>query len=360
MLPTPAVIQYGTSSIANPLGELQAMKITSCYSHTPYGVPPPERLPSEATCPRTNTHRPQHSLPTRFRPTLGLFSFILCTQLASAQTVFLDFNTANPHGDGSEAFPFKTLEDALEDVEQDIAEPNVIKILPGATNETIRIDPLQDVHLERHGAYGGVLVGAVGHLLTVLINGGGSVTPDSGAYDPGSLVLEAFPETDWSFLRWDGDLAGTTNPYTIAFSADTLAFARFSPTLLADLLLFNVSANDATGVRGDIVTVSWSVENYGGVSTSTTWDDGVFLSIDSLWDEDDKLLGDKPGSSPLASTATYQESLQVTIPDVAPGKYWLLVKADHEATVVEGVETVEDNTAVAGELLVLDPELNNE
>ncbi|NTV80920.1 MAG: DNRLRE domain-containing protein [Candidatus Aminicenantes bacterium] len=62
---------------------------------------------------------------------------------------------------------------------------------------------------------------------------GGTVTraPDRAQYDPGTVVtLTATPASGFAFSRWDGGLTGTTNPATVAMSADRSVTAIFTET----------------------------------------------------------------------------------------------------------------------------------
>jgi len=286
--------------------------------------------------------------------TIFIFAFLFSCGGWAGPDKYVDFNTPYEVGDGSEDAPFDTVDEAVEVTE----DGDVIRIVPGASTETITIDVRRT--LVRHGTFSTVLIGSDGHVLSTGVNGGGHVTPHAGSYPAGNLEVEAVPESGWSFRRWEGGLTGSTNPYTLNLSANAFVFARFYDDALADFVVLAASTDVASGVRGDPVPVAWGVENYGGETAAAAWKDGVYLSTDEAWDEEDLFLGDETQASALTEMNTYEESLEVDIPDVAPGRYWLLVKVDIEDSVEEGVETVEDNTAVAGELLVLDPELSNE
>lgn len=62
----------------------------------------------------------------------------------------------------------------------------------------------------------------------------GSVTPPAREYVSGTKInLEATPFTPggidfgWAFVRWEGDIEGTENPYTLTIKGDTEAIAFF-------------------------------------------------------------------------------------------------------------------------------------
>ena len=60
---------------------------------------------------------------------------------------------------------------------------------------------------------------------------GGSVTPPSGDFPPGDLLLTANPKADYRFDRWTGDCSGTDNPITIELDDDKNITARFKRVL---------------------------------------------------------------------------------------------------------------------------------
>ncbi len=78
--------------------------------------------------------------------------------------------------------------------------------------------------------------------LTVDVQGGGSVDPGSGTFEPGKEVrLIATPDEGWRFDRWEGDLTGRpydhwrdpslapANPATLVIDADKEVMAIFIP-----------------------------------------------------------------------------------------------------------------------------------
>ncbi|MBI2431871.1 MAG: hypothetical protein HYV26_03265 [Candidatus Hydrogenedentes bacterium] len=278
-----------------------------------------------------------------------------------ASPVWVDFN-ASSNGTGTETSPYNNLASALAGVDPG----GTIKFEPGAKLVPATLIT-QAVRLEAAGG-GAVRIGPGGHVLVTSVVGNGSVDPAAGNFAPGPLTLAALPDASpgstWAFRRWELDLTGTLTPSDLTMDGDKTVRARFFQTDQADLLVLQATNPAATATRGDPVTVSWTVENYGGAAAqagSGTWKDGVYLSTDALWDADDELLGEKTIGAPLASAGTYQESLAVTVPDVAPGSYYMLVKTDIESAVPEGTDRPEEHAAAAAQLLlVLDPVLNNE
>lgn len=64
--------------------------------------------------------------------------------------------------------------------------------------------------------------------LDVVIDGQGTVTPQSGYYPVGTIVqLLAIPETGWKFSMWEVDVESTSNPTTLLMDEDKTVLATF-------------------------------------------------------------------------------------------------------------------------------------
>ncbi len=65
---------------------------------------------------------------------------------------------------------------------------------------------------------------------TVQPVGAGTVTPDSGTYDPGTAVsVQATPAAGFRFDHWEGSLSGTENPQDLTMDANKSIVAVFVP-----------------------------------------------------------------------------------------------------------------------------------
>lgn len=81
---------------------------------------------------------------------------------------------------------------------------------------------------------------------------GGSVSrsPDLAQYAPGTVVtLRATPAAGYAFSRWEGGLSGTSNPATIAMTADRSVTAVFTDKE-APLIELSPASLSFTAVRG--------------------------------------------------------------------------------------------------------------
>ncbi len=104
---------------------------------------------------------------------------------------------------------------------------------------------------------------------------------------------------------------------------------------------------------GSPILLTWQVHNVGS-GTAEMWRDEVYLSTDPL-DGDDQLLGTFERPSPLAGGEWHEQSIEVEIPSVDEGDYWIVVRVDAGDEVSEPSEA--DNVLLAGPVLILHPNL---
>jgi subtilase family serine protease len=131
-------------------------------------------------------------------------------------------------------------------------------------------------------------------------------------------------------------LARADGDGTVAETIETNNTAFASVQIGPDLILSAFSAPPAAGA-GVAVTVSDTTRNQGGgaaaASTASFW-----LSTNPTWDAGDTFLGSRAVPA-LAPGATHAAQTVVTIPaGTAPGLYYLLGRADSDATVGETQE----------------------
>ena len=139
------------------------------------------------------------------------------------------------------------------------------------------------------------------------------------------------------------DLAGQQMP-----QAYTGQFQIIVPNLTGELLTVPTTAGP-----GSTVTVAWRVENSGS-GLAESWRDEVYLSSDAL-PGDDVLLGSFESVQSLAGGEFYEQSIELPIPTVDQGDYWILVSIDAGDEISEPSES--DNLLAAGPLLLLYPNL---
>ena len=98
--------------------------------------------------------------------------------------------------------------------------------------------------------------------------------------------------------------------------------------------------------------VTFSVANLGSSPTAgSDWVDGVYLSRTPTLDDASIPVASAPAGQPLQPRSRYETTVDVTLPEVEPGEWYLVVKADAEGAVDEA--GFEDNNTHAVPLMVL-------
>jgi RHS repeat-associated protein len=130
-------------------------------------------------------------------------------------------------------------------------------------------------------------------------------------------------------------------------------------SLSAPDLIVSAATAPETGVARGKVDVSWTVKNQGTVSAPTDWYDYVYLSTDNIFgDGNDYSVISQfiSAQTPLAADGSYTINSSVTLPNVAPGNYYLLFEADGNYGNYQG-ETDETNNVYAVAITVTAPDL---
>ncbi len=141
-----------------------------------------------------------------------------------------------------------------------------------------------------------------------------------------------------------GEVAETDDLNNLRRSLTPILIVLPPPT---DLQVTDVAIPSVASV-GDVVQVSWTVENRGNVTTSGRLADAVYLSADGIWDIGDRFLGRvDPGlGRVLAPGQSYTASLDFEVPIALPGNYRVLVRTDIFDDVFEG-ENNRNNTGIS-------------
>jgi subtilase family serine protease len=116
----------------------------------------------------------------------------------------------------------------------------------------------------------------------------------------------------------------------------------------ADLVVGQVVA-DSVAVPGEYVEIRWSIENRGVNTATGTWTDAVYASQDTLWDNQDPMLGTVtytadllPGELLVKRLAVTRETfgrlLKTKMLGVLPGEYRMIVRTDVLNNIVERSE----------------------
>lgn len=101
---------------------------------------------------------------------------------------------------------------------------------------------------------------------------------------------------------------------------------RILPPPLPDLVVSNITP-PSNANPGSIAEIAYTVTNIGSGPALGSWDESLYGSLD------DQIGGDLPGpttrfSGPLLPGQSVQRRYNVTVPNVPPGNYWLVVCID--------------------------------
>ena len=112
---------------------------------------------------------------------------------------------------------------------------------------------------------------------------------------------------------------------------------------LPDLRITGVNS-PGTAELGSTFNVSWNGGNFASAMTQpAAWADTVYLSSDTTLTYGDTPIGGTVFNAALAAGQAYNGNVNVTIPNVPVGNYYLIVNADNGNNVVEGIN--ESNNA---------------
>lgn len=96
----------------------------------------------------------------------------------------------------------------------------------------------------------------------------------------------------------------------------------------ADLVVNTLTHTD-TAFSGDVIPISWSVRNEGNNAVSGYWRDNIHISSDTLFEITDPLLGYYNGNiNNMLPLSQVSRTIDVTLPGLVPGDYYILVRTD--------------------------------
>jgi hypothetical protein len=184
------------------------------------------------------------------------------------------------------------------------------------------------------------------YTLTTNVSGAGSVTGAGGYIEGTTATVNASASGGWAFSHWEGDLDGFVDPDTLLMDSNKAVTAVMVQNP-ANLEVTNVElsgggALPTSAKAGDAFTFEWTVSNNSGNlanSADDDWTDNVFLSRDNTFSSDDKAVS---AGVTVTEQESYTISVSITIPDVSPGDYFLIVRTD---TADEVTETASDRAA---------------
>ncbi|MBI5020006.1 MAG: T9SS type A sorting domain-containing protein [Ignavibacteriales bacterium] len=90
------------------------------------------------------------------------------------------------------------------------------------------------------------------------------------------------------------------------------------------------------GRSGQPITVRWTIQNSGsGQTLVSSWNDAIYLSTDIYLDPVDTRLATKSHNEGLTAGQSYNDSLEVVLPNYASGDLFLLIQTDSKKEVFE-------------------------
>ncbi|WP_013334633.1 CARDB domain-containing protein [Gloeothece verrucosa] len=175
---------------------------------------------------------------------------------------------------------------------------------------------------------------------------------------------------------WTGDqtplAAGSNYTFTKNFSVPTLAAGSYYLLFITDRYNYQAETDETNNIYakpftvqppadliatitnapttvtwGDTPSISWTVTNTGQGNAVADWEDRLYLSTDANLDSNDVFLNSisAANQTPLLAGGSYTLSSSVTIPNLTPGNYYLLLAPDYNGQQPESNET--NNLAVA-------------
>lgn len=95
-----------------------------------------------------------------------------------------------------------------------------------------------------------------------------------------------------------------------------------------DLAVISISAPDS-GSSGNPIRIKWTVENKGqAITLQNQWNDALFLSSDTIWDNNDRFVKEFTHRGELAAGSTYADDQNFILPNGISGNYYLLLVTD--------------------------------
>lgn len=171
----------------------------------------------------------------------------------------------------------------------------------------------------------------------------------AGEYNPGPLAVGASATSTYTaplpasvpagdyYLLFLTDYNGGVGESNETNNVRALPMTLSVPNV--DLAVTKADA-PSTATSGGSITVSWTVKNQGTDPASANWSDTVYLSTDGTLGLD-TYVGSyyRYTATPLAGGESYSQTLDVNLPGVAAGSYYLLFSTDNWKAQTETNET---------------------
>jgi hypothetical protein len=160
-----------------------------------------------------------------------------------------------------------------------------------------------------------------------------------------------------SFASTSGNFAsvsGLGSTFSQTLSSNSLVIAAFANPVDLDVAIVTAPAS---AVDGQSITVNWQVNNDTSQSSTLSWLDDVYLSTSSTIAANSILLGSVLHTGGITANGSYQASLTINLPALAPANYYVLVETDGLYQVPDPDRTNNTLAATTGQLDVTVPTL---
>ena len=161
-------------------------------------------------------------------------------------------------------------------------------------------------------------------------------------------------ENEYYYGAAQGETNYTNNTYAVPIAVSA-----------PDLTITTASA-PSSGIEGQSVSVSWTVQNIGAVEAPGNWYDAVYIGATPTFDaQSDTFLADfsESSQSPLAAGASYTENESITLPTSESDGEYLIFVTNYEGVIGEfydygaQAETNYTNNTFALPITVKSPDL---
>jgi RHS repeat-associated protein len=171
---------------------------------------------------------------------------------------------------------------------------------------------------------------------------------DAGAYAVGLVLPDGYARTT--------PVAQSTYSVILGTATSVITGRDFGAAAAqVDLQVSGVSGPQSIAA-GRPFDVSWIVHNLGDSAAAGSWQDGVYLSRDTVLDISDTLVGVVSHTGGLASHTNYSGSLTVDAAAQLQGTFYVLVQTDRRRQVSVDLNLL-NNVATSGAIQVTLPQL---
>lgn len=185
-----------------------------------------------------------------------------------------------------------------------------------------------------------LFLGEIGHDLTLLVDSLYAVTDTLDVPSGTSGPYFAIVHTDSRDDVFEED-AESDNDLSLATLIDVVLPAP------VDLVVDSVYGSSGSVALGESPVFNWRIRNTGSTTVNGRWFDTIFLSSDSTWSIDDKVILTTSAftGGPVAPGGTVSWNSTGRVSGINPGDYFVIGRTDVRNQIPEGLE--DNNTGVS-------------